>query len=86
MLLLSAKIQDPSSDGKTSYERRFGVPFNGPVIPFGAMAECHPVSARDLSSLHHFAPKVLPVFFPWICVHAGRIWKGDVMDADIEEL
>ena len=35
-------IQDLLSDGKTPYERRFGEPFQGPVIPFGAMAEYHP--------------------------------------------
>ena len=28
-------IQDPSSDGKTSYERRFGVPFNGQLFHLG---------------------------------------------------
>ena len=27
-------IQDLLSDGKTSYERRFGEPFKGPIIPF----------------------------------------------------
>ena len=32
-------IQDLLSDGKTTYERRFGMPFNGPSIPFGAMVE-----------------------------------------------
>ena len=32
-------IQDLLSDGKTLYERRFGVPSNGPVIPFGSMVE-----------------------------------------------
>ena len=37
--------QDLLSDGKTSYERRFGEPFDGPVIPFGAMVEYHPISA-----------------------------------------
>ena len=30
-------IQDLLSDGKTPYEKRFGMPFNGTVIPFGAM-------------------------------------------------
>ena len=34
-------IQDLLSDGKTPYGRRFGVPFHGPVIPFGAMVEYH---------------------------------------------
>ena len=45
-------IQDLLSDGKTPYERRFGMPFNGPVIPFGAMVEYHPISAKDRCSLH----------------------------------
>ena len=39
-------IQDLFSDGKTPHERRFGVPFNGPIIPFGAMVEYHPISAE----------------------------------------
>ena len=30
-------IQDLLSDGKPPNERRFGMPFNGRVIPFGAM-------------------------------------------------
>ena len=32
--------------GKTPYERRFGMPFNRPVMPFGAMVEYHPISAN----------------------------------------
>ena len=56
-------IQDLLSDGKTPHERRFGIPFNGPVIPFGAMVEYHPISAKDLSRLHQFGPKVLPGIF-----------------------
>ena len=42
-------IQDLLSDGKTPHERRFGIPFTGPVIPFGAMVKCHTISAKDLS-------------------------------------
>ena len=57
------KIQDLWSDWKTPYERRFGMPFNGPAVPFGAMIECHPISDRDLSRLHQFGPKVLPSTF-----------------------
>ena len=52
-------IQDLLSDGKTPYERRFGIPFNGPVIPFGAMAEYRLISAKDISRLHQFGPNVL---------------------------
>ena len=36
-------IQDLLSDGKTPYERRFGEPFEGPVIPFGAKVEYYPI-------------------------------------------
>ena len=34
-------IQDLLSDGKTLYERRFGVPFYGSGVPFGAMVAYH---------------------------------------------
>ena len=56
-------IQDLLSDGKTPCERRFGIPFIGPLIPFGAMVEYHRISAKDLSRLHQFGPKVLPGIF-----------------------
>ena len=64
--------------------RGFGVPFNGPVIPFGAMVEYHPISAKDLSRLHQFGPKVLPVIFLGYVLYAGGIWKGDILVADFE--
>ena len=79
-------IQDLLSDGKTPCERRFGMSFNGPVKPVGAMVEYHPISAKDLSRIHQFGPEVLPDVFLGYALHAGRIWKGDIMVADIEEL
>ena len=57
-------------------ERRFGIPFNGPVIPFGAMVEYHPISAKDLSRLHQFGMKVLPGTFLGYVLSAGGIRKG----------
>ena len=39
-------VTDLLSDGKTPYERRFGQPFNGPVIPFGSLVEYHPLLRR----------------------------------------
>ena len=50
------------------------------------MVECHPNSAKDPSRLHQFGPKVLPGIFLGCVLYAGRIWKGDTMVADIEEL
>ena len=62
------KNQDLLSDGKTPYERRFGKPFNGPVIPFGALVEYHPISA---SRLHQFGPKVFLGIFLGYVLYAG---------------
>ena len=62
------------------------MPFNGPAIPFGAMVEYHPFSAKDMLRLHQFGPKVLPSIFLGYVLCARGIWKGDIMIADIEEL
>ena len=35
-------VTDSILDGKTPYERRFGQPFKGPIIPFGSLVEYHP--------------------------------------------
>ena len=40
-------VTDLLSDGKTPYERRFGQPFKGPIIPFGSLVEYHPITAKD---------------------------------------
>ena len=62
------------------------MPFNGPVIPLGAMVEYHPIAAKDQSRLHQFGAEVLPGMFLGYALYAGRIWKGDIVVADIEEL
>ena len=59
-------IEDLLSDGKTPYERRFGMPFIGPVVPFGVMVE---YTGRIL---HQFGPKVLPGIFLDCVLHAVR--------------
>ena len=40
-------VTDLLSDEKTPYERRFGQPFKGPIIPFGSLVEYHPITAKD---------------------------------------
>ena len=72
-------IQDLLSDKMTPHERRFGAPFKGPIIPFGAMVECHPISGTDLSRMHQFGSKVLPGKIFGHALHAGGIWKGDIL-------
>ena len=73
-------------DEKTPYERRFGQPFKGPIIPFGSLVEYHPITAKDQSRIHQFGKKVLPGLFLGYALYAGGIWKGDVLVADFEEL
>ena len=46
-------VTDLLSDGKTPYERRFGQPFTGPIVPFGSLVEYHPITAKDQSRIHH---------------------------------
>ena len=78
---------DLLSDGKTPNERRFGQPFEGPIIPFGSLlVEYHPITAKDQSRIHQFGKKVLPGLFLGYALYAGGIWKGDVLIADLEEL
>ena len=79
-------VTDLLSDGKTPYERRFGKPFGGPVIPFGSLFEYHSITAKDQSRIHQFGKKVLPGLFLGYALYAGGIWKGDVLIADLEEL
>ena len=79
-------IQDLLSDGKTPYERRFGQPCEGPIIPFGSLVEYYPISAKDQSRILPFGKKVLPGLFLRYALYAGRIWKGGIMVADIEKL
>ena len=79
-------VTDLLSDGKTPYERGFGRPFKGPIIPIGSLVEYHPSTAKDQSRIHQFGKKVLPGLFLGYALYAGRIWKGDVLVADLEEL
>ena len=79
-------VTDLLSDGKTPYERCFGQPFKGPIIPFGSLVEYHPIMAKGQSRIHHFGKKVLLGLFLGYALYAGIIWKGDVLVADLEEL
>ena len=78
-------VTDLLCDGKTLYERRFGQPKKGPIIPFGSLVEYHPVTAKDQSRIHQSGKKVLPGLFLEYALCAGGIWKGDVLFADLEE-
>ena len=69
-------VTDLLSDGKTPYERRFGQPFKGPIIPFGSLVEYHPTTAKDQSRIHQFGKKVLPGLFLGYALCAGENLEG----------
>ena len=72
-------VTDLLSDGKTPYERLFGKPFEGPIIPFGSLVEYHPhhpITAKDQSRIHQFGKKVLPVLFLGYALYAGGNLEG----------
>ena len=69
-------VTDLLSDGKTIYERCFGQPFKGPIIPFGSLVEYHPVSAKDQSRIHQFGKKVVPGLFLGYAFVRGENLEG----------
>ena len=53
-------VTDLLSDGKTPYERRFGQPVGGPIIPCGSLVEYHPSSIWK-ESLTWIVPRIRSV-------------------------
>ena len=78
-------VQDLLAEGKTPYERRFGEPFKGPIIPFGVMVEFHRFlqkTSQDSTNLVRKCYQECSSDARWLREEFG----GDVMVADIEEL
>ena len=74
------------SDGKIPYERRFGQPFKGPIIPFGSFVEYHPILRRiSHESINLERKFYLDCSSGTLCTREefGRV---DVLIADLEEL
>ena len=74
-VIILRNIQDLLSDGKTPYERRFGKPFEGPIIPFGSFVEYHPTTAKDQSRIHQFGKSYLDCSSDTLCTRRefGRV-------------
>ena len=67
--------------GKHPYERRFGEPFDGPIILAEPRVECHPNSAKEQPE-----KQVLSGTLLWICVVWRKHLARDILVTDIEEL
>ena len=66
-------VTDLLSDGKTPYERRFGQPFKGPIIPFGSLVDYYPITAKDQSRIHQFGKES----FTWIVPRIRSLRGGE---------
>ena len=58
--------------------------WKGPIIPFGSLLECYLISSKDHSRIHQFWKESFTWIVLWI--RSQRIWKGDMLVADIQEL
>ena len=67
-------------------KHRFGMPFEGPIIPFGSMVEYHPFFCQRLVATASVREESLTRNILRYVLYSGRIWKGDIMVADFEEL
>ena len=67
-------VTDLLFDGKTPYERRFGQPFKGPIIPLGSLVEYHPKTAKDQSP----NPSIWKESFTWIVLHILSVRGGNL--------
>ena len=79
-------IQDFLSDWKTPYERRFGEPFKGPIVPLGSLVEYFLLlrkTSQESSNLERKSYLDCPL--ETLCTRE-EIWKGDILVADLEEL
>ena len=59
-------LTDLLSDAKTPYERRFGKPFKGPIIPFGSLVEYHPITSEGSFPNPSIWKESLTWIVPWI--------------------
>ena len=71
MLCYLLNVHDLLADGKTPYERRFGEPFEGTRLHFGAMVIRQESIAWD--------------FFGYELM-SGEIWKGHILVPDFKDL
>ena len=69
-------VTDLLSDGKTPYQRRFGQPSKGPILPYGSLVECHPLTAKDQSRIHHIWKESLTWIVLRICFTRGVNLEG----------
>ena len=72
-------IHDLFSDGKTPYERRFGMPFNGPVVPFEHWSNITLSLRRTSRYCISSAQKSCQVYSSVMYCVRGESWKETLL-------
>ena len=79
-------VVDKLANGLTPYKMRFGVDFEGLLIPFGSAVEYKPASDKDQARTHSLGKQLLDGVFMGYHQRVGGSWSGDVFVADQEEI
>ena len=80
-------IQDLLSDGKTPYERRFGKPFKGPIIPFVSLVEYYYPGVVHTAEEACLQPRdELEAAVDSICKHVKELGALHVAESDVGEI
>ena len=77
-------IHDLDAEGRTAYEKRYGVPFAGPIIPFGVGVQYKPSRPKEIDELKW--TKTKQGLFAGYVLNAGGGWTGDIDVLDAVEL
>ena len=70
---VARSVQDLLADGNTLNERRFGEPFQCPVILFGAMVECHSIMLKTCRDCISSARKSYQEYS--LAMHCADFWS-----------
>ena len=80
-------VQDLLYDGQTQNKRRFGEPRSRPIILVGSMVLnfIRFLRKTNQDSTTSFFKEGCAQHFSRLCILRGRVWKGDIVVADVEE-
>jgi hypothetical protein len=75
---------DENRHSKSAYENRHGAPFQGMLIPFGAVITYRPPPGKEGLDLLKFEPRIRKGIFMGYHFHSGGRWSGDYIVLDCE--
>ena len=72
-----------TNDGKTAYEKRCGVKFDGLLMPYGAKTSYKPISSKDEARLHQLGNNMFLGIFTGYVLRAGVDGQVNMSASDI---